>query len=115
VGDLVCISNETARRARAAVDCVYALAPDATPRRKEMLASKILSMCFDERHGFTHGITEDQMKYLVEPEMLRDYYGRTGSFPLIVWWSRVAQAVRMFYREKVGRESKNRKTDKEEQ
>lgn len=94
MGDVVCISNEAARRARAALDCVYALVPDATPKRKELLAGEILSMCFDERHGFMHEVTK-----VVEPATQR-LYCRAGGCPLIAWWSRLVRTVRMLCGEK---------------
>ena len=101
MGDIICIRNEAAARAEAAVDCVFTLVPNATARRKKFLASKILSMCFDEHHGHSmfRGITEDQLRYLIEPEM-QCYFARLGRCPLMVWWSRAAQAMRMFYGDK---------------
>ncbi len=99
MADVVSISNEAARRAKAALDCVSALAPEATPRRKKFLAMRILDMFRDERFGRYKGITGAQLRYLAEPEM-QCYFTRVGRCPLVVWWSRIAQAVRMFYGEK---------------
>lgn len=105
MGDVIPIKNEAAlkkeaaRRVKVALDCVYALLPEATPRRKKFLATWILDMVRNEHHGLYRGITEEQLRYLTEPEM-QCYFKRVGRCPLMVWWSRAAQAVRMYYGEK---------------
>ena len=63
------VSIEAARRAQVALKCVDSLLPDATPRRRRILASKILSMCWDERAGFMRGMTQRQAQELISPHM----------------------------------------------
>ncbi len=42
------VSIEAARRAQVALKCVDSLRPGATPQRRRRLASRILSMCWDD-------------------------------------------------------------------
>jgi hypothetical protein len=47
------VSIEAARRAQVALKYVDSLLPRVTPQRRRRLASRILSMCWDEATGFT--------------------------------------------------------------
>lgn len=93
-------SIEAARRASAALRCVDALVPDATPRRRKFLASKILSMCWDEAHGMGEaGMTQWQAQELISPHM-QCLEARRKRCPLLIFWGPIAREIRLFYGEK---------------
>jgi hypothetical protein len=90
---------EAMRRARVALRCVDSLLPEATPRRRRFLASKILSMCWDERAGFRRGMTQWQAQELISPHM-QCLEAQKERCPLLVFWEPISRSIRLFYGEK---------------
>jgi hypothetical protein len=84
---------EAMRRARVALRCVDSLLPEATPRRRRFLASKILSMCWDERAGFMRGMTQWQAQALILPNM----QCIAKNCPELVFWEPIARSLNMFF------------------
>ena len=82
-------SIEAHRRAMVALNCVDELLPSATPQRRRRLASRILSLFWDEQHGFTQW----QAQELVEPHM----QCIAKNCPLLVFWEPISRSIRLFF------------------
>ena len=83
------VSIEAARRAQVALKCVDSLLPGATPQRRRRLASRILSMCWDDAAGFTHWQAQD----LISPHMVCI----AKNCPLCVFWEPIARSIRLWF------------------
>ena len=82
-------SIEAARRARIALRCVDSLLPGATPQRRRRLASRILSMCWDEAAG----LTQWQARDLIVPNL----QCIAKNCPLCVFWEPISRSIRLFF------------------
>jgi hypothetical protein len=87
------VPMDAARRVRVALRCVDLLLPEATPRRRRFLASKILSMMWRERAGFERGITQWQAQDLIAPNL----QCIAKDCPLCVFWEPIARSIRLFF------------------
>jgi hypothetical protein len=83
------VSIEAARRAQVVLKCVDSLLPGATPQRRRRLASRILSMCWDDAAGFTQAQAED----LIAPHL----QCIARNCPLCVFWEPISRSIRLFF------------------
>jgi hypothetical protein len=78
-----------ASRARIALQCVDSLVSDATPQRRKRLASRILSMCWDDAAGFTQVQAED----LIAPHLVCV----AKNCPLCCMWEPISRSIRLWF------------------
>ena len=74
---------EAHRRAKAALDCVDALLPGATPQRRKNIAKEILALTWDDAHGFS----QFHAKELIEPHM----QCIARNCPLLIFWEPISR------------------------
>jgi hypothetical protein len=85
-------SIEAYRRAKAALDCVDALLPNATPQRRRNVARQILATTWDDMHGFSQFHAQE----LIEPHMVCN----AKVCPLLVAWEPISRAIRLWFGKK---------------
>ena len=92
-------SIEAARRAKVALQCVDDLLPGLPPRRRKLMASRILTMCGDERRGGppvpvrTVVFTQHQAQDLIAPNL----QCIAKSCPLLVFWEPISRSIRLWF------------------
>lgn len=81
---------EAMRRAMVALECATSLLPPKTPpQRWKAVASRILSICWDDTAGFT----QSQAQELISPHM----QCIARNCPLCVFWEPIARSIRLFF------------------
>jgi hypothetical protein len=83
------VSIEAAHRAQVVLKCVDSLLPGATPQRWRRLASRILSMCWDDAEGFTQWHAQD----LIAPHLVC----AANNCPLCVIWEPIARSICLWF------------------
>jgi hypothetical protein len=89
-------SIEAERRAQAALACTDALLPGLPPRRRRQVASKILSLAWNERSGFT--LAEEAFSHYQAQELIEPHLQCIAKVcPLLIAWEPISRSIRMFF------------------